>query len=65
MIIDLELLRTLAILEGHFDNFWNISFSTCKTIVSLDKLQDFDIFLEKIFLIFRVVLHSRITKVIL
>ena len=50
MIIDFELLRILAILEGHFHNFWNISFSTCKTIVSLDKVQDFDIFLEKIFL---------------
>ena len=50
MFIDFELLRILAILEGNFHNFWNISFSTCKTIVSLDKVQDFDIFLEKIFL---------------
>ena len=50
MIIDFELLRILAILEGHFNNFWNISFSTCKTIVSLEKVQAFDIFLEKVFL---------------
>ena len=44
VIIDFELIRILAILEGHFHNFWNISFSTCKAIVSLDKLQAFDIF---------------------
>ena len=50
MIIDFELLRILVILEGHFHNFWNISFSTYKTIGSLDKVEDFDIFLEKIFL---------------
>ena len=50
MIIDFELLRILAILEGHFNNFWNILFSTCKTIVSLEKVQAFDIFLEKVFL---------------
>ena len=50
MIIDFELLRILAILEGHFHNFCNTSFSTGKAIVSLDKVQDFDIFFEKIFL---------------
>ena len=48
--MDYELLRILAILEGHFHNFWNISFCTCKTFVSLDKVQAFDIFVEKIFL---------------
>ena len=50
MIIDFEMLRILAILEGYFYNNWNILFSTCKTIVSLDKGQAFDIFLEKYFL---------------
>ena len=50
MIIDFELIRILAVLEGHFNNFWNILFSTCKTTVSLDKVQAFDIFLEIVFL---------------
>ena len=50
MTINFKLLRILAILEGHFHDFWNISFSTHKTIVSLDKVQAFDISLEKTFL---------------
>ena len=61
MIIDFELFRILAILEGHFHNFWNIS--TCKTIVSLDKVQDFDIFLEKTFLKIFVRMHIKGTHI--
>ena len=63
MIIDFELFRILAILEGHFHNFCNISFSTCKTIVSLDKVQDFDIILEKIFLKIFVRIHIKGTHI--
>ena len=46
MIIDFELFRILAILGGHL---WNITLSTCKTIVSLGKVQAFDIFRKSSF----------------
>ena len=44
MIIDFELFRILAILGSYFHHFWNIAFSTCKTIVSVVKVQAFDSF---------------------
>ena len=46
MIIDFEFFRILAILGGHL---WNITLSTCKTIVSLGKVQAFDIFRKSSF----------------
>ena len=46
MVIDFELFRLLAVLGGQF---WNTAFSTCKTIVSLGKVQAFDIFQKKSF----------------
>ena len=46
MNIDFELFRILAILGSHF---WNIAFSTCKGIFSLDKVQAFDILQKKYF----------------
>ena len=46
MIIGFELFRILATLRGHFSN---IALSTCKTIVSLGKVQAFDIFQKKSF----------------
>ena len=45
-MIEFELFIILAILGGHF---WNIASSTCKTIVSLGKVQAFDIFQKKSF----------------
>ena len=46
MIIGFELFRILATLRGHFSN---IALSTCKTIVSLGKVQAFDIFRKNSF----------------
>ena len=49
MIIGFELFRILATLRGHFSN---IALSTCKTIVSLGKVQAFDIFQKKFLQVF-------------
>ena len=59
MVIDFELFRILAILGGHF---WNIAFSICKTIVSLGKVQAFDIFQKKFFQVF-VRMHIKETHI--
>lgn len=43
-VTDIELLRKLATLRRHFHNFWNIAFSTIKTIVFLVKAEAFYFF---------------------
>ena len=54
MIIGFELIRILAILEGHFHSFG---------IFSLDKVQDFHVFLEEIFLKFFVRMYIKGTHI--